>query len=265
MSLRLGMPTLIEIEDISQTIKICQKLNLSFIELNMNLPFNLLENLDAKLVKILQKDSGIGFTLHLPDELDLAHFDSSIREGNVNCCRKAIEWAYDARVDLINLHINKGTYFTLPDKKVFIYERYEEQFLENIFESFKKISLLAGKNDIKICVENSENFFIPYINKTLSKISQLSQISFTYDVGHDAKCEYKERDAIMRYENKIKHMHLHDFDGNTDHKKLFSGSIDIKDRLSFAKQKDMSVVIEVKTLEALIDSVNRIQPLLKEI
>lgn len=264
MGFELGMPWLIEIEDMTQTIKICQKLNLSFIELNMNLPGNLPENLDARLLKILQRDTGIGFTIHMPDDLDLANFDSSIREGNVNSCKKTIEWAGVSGVELINMHINKGTYYTLPDKKVFVYERYEEEFLQNIITSYRQLTALAERYNVKLCIENADSFYLPYINKAISKLSQMKQIEFTYDIGHDAKCGYREKDIILSHVDKVTHMHLHDYDGTSDHLKLFSGNIDIKDMFNFARKKGISVVIEVKTLSALVDSVNCIQQLMRE-
>lgn len=36
--MKLGMPTLIELPDINKTADLCEELELSFIELNMNMP-----------------------------------------------------------------------------------------------------------------------------------------------------------------------------------------------------------------------------------
>lgn len=36
--LRFGMPALIELDRLEETIELCKKLNINFIELNMNLP-----------------------------------------------------------------------------------------------------------------------------------------------------------------------------------------------------------------------------------
>lgn len=45
--LRFGMPTLIELNRLEDTMKLCKKLNLDFFELNMNLPQFQIEYLDA--------------------------------------------------------------------------------------------------------------------------------------------------------------------------------------------------------------------------
>lgn len=36
--MKIGMPTLIELPNINETINLCEELGLSFIELNMNMP-----------------------------------------------------------------------------------------------------------------------------------------------------------------------------------------------------------------------------------
>ena len=36
--LQFGMPTLIELDDLEDAMKLCNELGLSFVELNMNLP-----------------------------------------------------------------------------------------------------------------------------------------------------------------------------------------------------------------------------------
>ena len=68
----------------------------------------------------------------MPEEIDLASFHPAIRKGNIERCCETITWAYEAGINLINMHINLGIYFTLPDRRVWIYEQYEELFLENI-------------------------------------------------------------------------------------------------------------------------------------
>jgi sugar phosphate isomerase/epimerase len=81
----------------------------------------------------------------------------------------------------------------------------------------------------------------------------------TWDVGHDAKADYREQPILMHYQDRIKHMHLHDCMGNSDHKTLYTGDVPINERIRFAYQKDLSVVIEVKTSEALKESVLKLR------
>lgn len=54
-------------------------LGLSFIELNMNMPDFCPEKIASELVKKLSIKEDIEFTLHLPEEIDLASFHPVIR------------------------------------------------------------------------------------------------------------------------------------------------------------------------------------------
>lgn len=60
------MPTLIELSSLEETIKLCKELQLSFIELNMNLPqyqIEQLENTD-KFLRLLEENKNF-FTIYL--------------------------------------------------------------------------------------------------------------------------------------------------------------------------------------------------------
>ena len=100
------MPTLIELPDLEANIELCQKLGLSFIELNMNCPAYNPQSLPAERLRQLKKEAGVGFTLHLPEEIDLASFQPSIRQGHLSCCKEAIAWAGEAGISIVNLHLN---------------------------------------------------------------------------------------------------------------------------------------------------------------
>lgn len=107
--MKLGMPTLIELPDVYRTVELCEELKLSFVELNMNIPDFCPENLP---------------------------------------CFEAIFWASQAGINLINLHINSGVYFTLPYQKIWIYEKYKKQFLLNIENAFLKLLEIAKKSKV---------------------------------------------------------------------------------------------------------------------
>ncbi len=253
--MKLGMPTLIELPDIDKTVDLCKELGLSFIELNMNMPEFCPEILSPDLIRKVSEAKNIEFTLHLPEEIDLASFHPSILQGHLERCCEAITWASQAGIDLINLHINSGIYFTLPDQKVWIYEKYQQQFLTNLEIAFNKLLKVAAKSKFKICIENSGNFQYSFIKEAVAKLTRMVGIYFTWDTGNDAKTGYQEKEIILKHENKIGHMHLHDYNGESDHQMLFSGEINIEEMLSFANSRDMKVVIEVKTVDSLRKSI----------
>ena len=75
------MPTLIEFKTLKQNVDLCKELGLDFIELNMNLPICLPENLSHQEIRHITKEYGIEFTVHLPEEIDLSSFHPAIRLG----------------------------------------------------------------------------------------------------------------------------------------------------------------------------------------
>ena len=42
--MKIGMPALVEFSTLNELVELCLKLKLDFIELNMNLPYNFIEN-----------------------------------------------------------------------------------------------------------------------------------------------------------------------------------------------------------------------------
>ncbi|HOK49878.1 MAG TPA: hypothetical protein PLM18_06875, partial [Sedimentibacter sp.] len=104
----LGMPALVEFASINQLVELCLKLNLNFIELNMNIPCNFIQNLPPLELKRITKETNIKFTMHMPDEADLGSFYESVRMGYVKLFSDTLDWAKEAGVDLLNLHIQEG-------------------------------------------------------------------------------------------------------------------------------------------------------------
>ncbi len=257
--MKLGMPALIELPDINSNIAICKDLGLSFIELNMNIPDFCPENLAPDLIRKLSNEKNIEFTLHLPEEIDLASFHPAIRRANLDRCCEAIIWASQAGIHLVNLHINSGIFFTLPSQKVWIYEKYQAKFLQNLITSFKKLLKTAEKSNVRVCIENCNNFYYSFITGAIAKLAEMDGLFFTWDTGHDGKSGFKEKEILLKWEGKISHMHLHDYNGKSDHQVLFSGIIDIHEMLRFAGNRNLRVVIEVKTVDALKKSVELLQ------
>lgn len=255
----LGMPTLIELRGLEETVQLCSRLGLSFVELNMNMPTFCPEELDAARVKRLSDESGIEFTLHLPEEIDLASFQPPIREGHLARCKQAIQWAADSGITLANIHMNFGVYFTLPDHKVWIYERHEDRYLTNILDSFPQLYRTAADRGVMLAIENASDFHLPFIQRALKRLSESQGFALTWDIGHDASSRYQDREVLMQYDPRIRHMHLHDYDGKSNHQVPMTGSVDIRSALAFAEERQLRVVIEVKAVEALTESARRLR------
>ncbi len=257
--MKIGMPALVECNTPDELVDLCLKLELNFIELNMNMPYNFIENIQPNTLRNITKETNIEFTMHMPDDADLGTFYESVRTGYVELFSDTIDWAKEAGVSLLNMHIIEGTKMTLPDRKVYIYEQYSEEFQNSFVKSIKTLSKKAENTDIVLAIENSSNFGRSYIQKSLDKSILFSNVKLTWDVGHDAVSGFTDKKYLMLHDNEIAHMHLHDVKGSKDHQALFEGDLNIKELLSFAENKNIRVLVEVKTKEALERSITALR------
>jgi sugar phosphate isomerase/epimerase len=250
-----GMPALIEYQGLRPNLDLCNELGLDFVELNANMPYSFPEKIfPRELWKAM--DGGMRFSIHLHDELDLGSLHPSVRLGHLMRCIDTIRWGSENGVWLINLHLNPGIYFTLPDKKVWVYERYLDQYISALRDSLLRLSNEAADHDIKICLENTGNLTMPFMRTALESCLDLKGVGLCWDIGHDARTNFQEEDFMLSYLDKVWHMHFHDYDGRSDHQLPFTGHINCPRFLRLAEDRDMSVLVEVKTEKALRQAVS---------
>lgn len=257
--MKLGMPTLVEYTSLIENIQLCNTLGLKFIELNMNLPICTPESLSPSELRYYKEEYEMDFTIHLPEEIDISSFHPSIRIGHIERCRQAMEWANLSGIKTLNMHLNSGIYFTLPERRVWINEQYKSKFLELLHESYVELYDLANSHDVELCIENTGNFQIPYVREALDKLSAFPNFFLTWDVGHDAKAGFEEEEVFTHFNDRIRHMHLHDYNGKSDHQSLYTGIVPVNNRLDFAQKNGLSVVVEVKTSESLTKSISELR------
>jgi len=255
--MKLGMPTLIEYDDFRRNVELCRKLSLDFIEINLNLPYCGLDKIVSFVQNNREMMAGIGITIHLPEEIDIAIYQKSIRKGFLECIKEAVGFSNELNAAILNLHISPGVYFTLPDRKEWINEKYGEEFLGILSGSLAEINALAKNSTAKICFENTK--INKYALDCFNEIVKYDSLFCTWDIGHDASSGYLFSGFAKKNASKIAHMHIHDYDGKKDHNPIYSGNIKISEYLNFADEKGLSAVIEVKTSDALEESVKRIR------
>lgn len=253
--MKIGMPALVEYTTLNQLVELCKKLNLNFIELNMNLPYNFIQNINPTELRKITKATNIEFTMHMPDEADLGSFYESVREGYVKLFSDTLDFAYESGLKLLNMHIVEGAKMTLPEKKVYIYEQYSDQYEHNFIKSIEELSSKAQKYNIALSIENSHNFGKAYIQKVLDKAITYPNVQLTWDTGHDAVSNFSDKIYLMKHRDIIAHMHFHDAKGKSDHQIPFDGELNISELINFANQQNIKMLIEVKTSEALKSSV----------
>lgn len=270
--LHFGMPTLIELNSLKENVELCKKLKLNFIELNMNIPlFSVLgiedEN-NFELKKIIeelnfyQKEFGIYFTIHLDENFNFADSNIYIKNAYLKTLKAVIKNSKKINCPIINMHLNKGIYFTLPTEKVFLFEKYKEEFNNSLEEFIKFCNCEISDSNIFISIENTDGW-TDFEKKSIEKILENKNFAITFDIGHSQAIGNIDQDFILKNKSKLKHFHIHDgtlpnaatkqFGKN--HLQLGTGNINLKEKIYLAKETNSRCVIETKTVESLVESV----------
>ncbi len=257
--MKLGMPTLIELEGLMENIDLCKELGLDFIEINMNMPQFQIDKLSAQYLKEVQLEHNIYFTIHLPDDLDIGHFNPRIREAQIEFIEEMIEFANEAHIPILNMHMNRGTYVTLPTQKIELYEKYYETYIEHISKAARRIDQALQSKDVKLTIENTGIYNKAFIVEAVEVFLNYENCYLTWDIGHDYSSGKQDEYFMTKHIDKIRHMHMHDAIGKQHHLELYTGEMDLKHYFELAELQGWSCVIETKTVEALRNSIGYIK------
>ncbi|MBR5232939.1 MAG: sugar phosphate isomerase/epimerase [Clostridia bacterium] len=249
-----GMPTLIETSILEECAKLCAELGLNYIELNMNLPQYQLDKIDVKFFKSIADKYGIYYTIHLDENLNISDFNTYVAEAYKKTVADTIKIAKQLDIKVLNMHMAKGVYFTLPDRKVLLFSEYKEQYLKSIFDFRNMCESAIGENDIKICIENSDGYE-EFQKEAIELLLESKVFALTFDVGHNHGIGGTDEEFIMKHKDRLHHIHLHDAKGRKNHLALGTGEMDIEKYISLAKEQNCRVVLETKTIEGLKQSV----------
>jgi len=254
MPLNCGIPTLLECPTLEQSLTLCSELGLDFIELNMNLPEYQLANLNMHTVNKLLANSGKYITIHLDENLNVCDFNPAVADAYLNTVIQTIEFAKNVNAPIINMHMADGVYFTLPDKKVYLFEQYTDRYLSALHRFRDSCDKAIGENDITVCIENSGKYH-GFQQKGIDLLLESSNFALTYDIGHSFIGNGADEQFILSRANKLKHMHIHDATTQSHHLSLGDGEIDIYSKLTLAQKYGCRCVLETKTVEGLRKSV----------
>lgn len=253
-----GMPTLIECNSLDESINLCKELELDFIEINMNLPQYQKHNMDINRMKSCIDKDNIFFTIHLDENLNVCDFNEEVAKAYIDTVSFAIEIAKEINIPILNMHMAKGVYFTLPDKKIYLFEKYKEIYLKHLIKFRDLCEKKIGQSDIKICIENSDGY-TEFMKEGINILLQSEVFALTFDIGHDYCIGDKDIIFINENINKLKHMHIHDAKGSKNHLPLGKGEININEKLNLAKEYNCRCVLETKTIDGLRESVKYIK------
>ena len=257
--IQFGMPSLIETKTVEQSAALCRELGLAFVELNMNFPQFQPWSMDAEELKALAEKYGIYYTIHLDDNLNIADFNPYVTDGYRRTVRETIELAKKVGIQVLNMHLAKGAVYTLPQRKVYFFGEYEQEYLAGIKAFRDECEALIGDSGIRICVENTDGFE-SYHKAAIDILLQSPVFGLTIDIGHNYCTGKMDEPVIMERLPHLHHMHMHDArDGKKDHQALGTGELDIPYFIRLADGNNCTVVLETKTEEGLRQSVKWLQ------
>ncbi len=266
--IQFGMPTLIENRTLEDNIRLCHRLGLKFIELNMNFPEYQVDGLEQtdRLLRAAE-EAGIYYTIHLDENLNIADFNPLVAEAYIETVRRMIVTAQKllplaerfgagSRPLILNMHMNHGIHITLPDRKVQMYERDFETYMRS-FATFRALcEEWIGDSRILIAVENTDGF-LDYEKKAIEYLLESPLFGLTWDIGHSKAVGEKDVPFLLKHRDRLVHFHIHDGtqDPPRNHLALGDGAIDLTERLKLAKSCRARCVLETKTAAALEKSV----------
>lgn len=253
--MELGMPFLLETPTPEAACALARELGLAFVELNMNFPQCGLERLDADALRALGRRYGLYFTLHLDEGLDPFAFNPLVREAWLETARRALRLAKAVGAPIVNMHMSKGVYITLPDRRTYLYAMYDKEY-ERATLALRELAdaELAGA-DALLAVENTDGF-AEHEQRAVDRLLESPRFALTLDAGHSLCAGDVDMPFYEARLERLKHMHLHDAKGKSCHLALGDGAIDLSVKLALAGARCERVVLEVKTVEALKRSVS---------
>ncbi len=252
--MKFGMPTLVECKDIYECCEVARECGLDFIEINMSFPQYQRENLNTNELLRLMREYGIFYTIHADESLNPFDFNKNVSECYFNVMRDTIRVAKELSVPVINMHLLKGVYVTLPGKVILLTDVYFEEYLTRVKKFIEMCEHEIGDGNIKIAIENVDsNPFTESQVKALELFMNSPVFALTLDTGHEACLDYKDTYIFEKYPSRLCHLHLHDSDGKKCHLPLGNGNLDIEKKLLDFHGE--TCLIEVKTIAGLKKSV----------
>lgn len=246
-----GMPTLVSLDTIEENLCLCQALGLQFVELNMNLPTCQVQALrDTDALNRLMERYGVYCTLHLDENLNPGDFNRLVAMAHLDTVTEAIRLSGALSIPTLTLHLNPGVYFTLPDERIYLFEKYSASYLAQMTLFRDECTRAVGSGHIRLCIENTDGF-TPFQQKTVELLLDSPAFGLTFDIGHSHTAGDADAAFLLGHADRLLHFHIHDAKGTKNHLPLGTGSVDLPGRLALAERTGCRCVLEVKTEEAL--------------
>ena len=254
--MKFGLPTLVECKDIYECADLAEKLSLDFIEINMSFPQYQVAALPVDALEKLAKEKSIFYTIHADEQMNPFDFNRDVSACYFSIMREYIAFAKALGIPVINMHLLKGVYVTLPGEVILLTDVYRDSYLARVREFIAMCEEEIGDAPLKIAIENVDsNPFTVSQLEALEYFMASPVFALTLDIGHDTCLKQKDRPVFVKFPDKLVHLHLHDSDGKSAHLPLGSAAVSVAETLSLLKNGD-TCLVEVKTIDGLYKSIN---------
>ena len=191
----------------------------------MSFPQYQVSTLDIDELKQIANKYNVEYTIHADEGLNPFDFNSDVSTCYFKIMREYIGFAKSLGIKVINMHLLKGVYVTLPGKIILLNDVYKTDYISRVKEFIRMCEEEIGESDIRICIENTGGFTEAHYD-ALDLFMQSKYFALTLDTGHDAVLGGVDRSVYLNYPEKLAHIHLHDSEGKHDHLPLGSGKVD---------------------------------------
>ncbi len=260
VSVHLGMPTLFGMKNLEESARLCNELNIRFIEIHMTFPWFQPEKINIDHMLHLMESYDIYYTLHM-DNINPCHFNDRLAQVYTETAINTIEVAKKLNAPIINMHLPNSGYISLPDNRVYLFELYKDEYIAKI-KSFKDACIEAvGDSNVKISIENTTGYK-DFEKEALEILLESPVFCLCFDTGHAENSKSDCEEYIIGYRSeKLAHFHLHDTTEGRPHLILGDGDIDYAKYYKLAKSYASRIVVEVKTVDGLKRSIEALNKL----
>lgn len=253
--MKFGLPTLVECKDLKECVDLATELSLDFIEINMSFPQYQVKSLDVEKLMRYRRERGIFYTIHADEQMNPFDFNPDVSACYFEIMRDYIRFARKLGIPVINMHLLKGVYVTLPGQVILLTDVYRDEYLTRVREFIAMCEREVGDSGVKIAIENVDSN--PFTKSQLDAMPLFMAspcFALTLDIGHDTCLGSADRTVFDTYPEKLVHLHLHDSNGKSAHLPLGTASVDVKGTLALVPE-DGTCLVEVKTIAGLRESV----------
>ena len=249
--MKLGMPQLFTYQNIEDSFKLAKKLDLDFVELNLNFA-SCREALEKKQVQDLVNQYNIEATLHFYDEADLGSYDEIVKAYLGLLDKYAL--LGKGFVKQINVHLIPGPVVTIAGAKHYVYEKEYDSYIKRLVSNLKEAEAICHKYDMNMVIENTD--MTPAYQARVYQDLYKEGFRFCYDIGHDHLSNDLVLGLLKDVNLPFDEFHVHDAKNrSTCHLALNAGTLDIAKYKRLAEKNNAYVVLEVKQESDLLSSV----------